>query len=354
MWDLNATETLQLILAVLIGIAASLLIVSALWPFLGTLTRYMAHYRPKRVVLGDEDRGERGLLQIHSENDEPTFTGYWSLFRRVKRVEGTRGLWKGLGTFLIMFSCTVAMMLLLALVFTVFRLHLSPSLPFFALGLIIVIYIISIPVRVVVYRSLTTSRRLGFLEPLLAYKTLLFTRAERRNPLRLCLLPGLLISVILLDVESSIFSSVKETIGKALNYHRSYSWGSIGLSIGLSIVCSLLATPIEVVLVRLSVQEHSPGEFPTESLPAPETDVFQPLETEDPPAYQESQGIEFAGVEEDVINLRTDQEPYKGFVDCLRSIVREEGWGTLWRGWGIIAALYFLVDMDLKLLRRLT
>jgi len=361
MVDFNAIGPVVLIIAVLLGMAVALLALTALWPLVGTLTRYWAHYRPKRVVLGDEDRGERGILQINTENEASTFTGYWSLFLRVKRVEGTRGLWKGLGTFYILFCCSLAMTLALVFGFTVLRIALSPRLPLFILFTLILLYAISIPVRVVINRSLTTSRRLYFHQPMVAYRTLLFTPAERRNPLRLCLLPGLLFAIVLLDIETSILSSVKDVIKDALNYQRSFTLGSIGLSILLSVISALFLTPIEVIITRLSVQEIPSAETVSEQLPAPAVSEApapgyptHSIEAEDPPNYTESEGIEYAGAEEDVINLRTDQEPYKGFVDCARCIIREEGWGTFWRGWGILASLFVLLDMDLVFLRNMS
>lgn len=354
-FDLNAIETVQLIFIVLGGVFGGLLVVSGLWPFMGTLIRFWAHYRPKRVVLGDE---QRGLLRVNAEDDAPTFNGYWGLFLRVKRVEGIRGLWKGLGTFYLTFLCNMTLFLLAALLFAVFRVAFSPSLPFILLAFIVCIYVISIPMRVIVNRSVTTSRRLRFAQPLMAFRTLLFTPAERRNPFRLCLLPGLLISVILLDLEGTIVSSLKVTITKALYYDRTFSLQGVGLSIVLSSICALLTTPLEVIITRLSVQETPSEDLNSESLPPPAVgqggyQVAPSQETEGLPNYQESEGIEYAGSDEDVITLRADQEPYKGMVDCARCIVREEGWGTFWRGWLIPATLFFMLDMEMITLRNM-
>lgn len=51
------------------------------------------------------------------------------------------------------------------------------------------------------------------------------------------------------------------------------------------------------------------------------------IEEEAPP-----EGISFCGAGEDVIGLRPSTEPYLGMVDCAKKIIEEEGWASLYRG----------------------
>ena len=104
------------------------------------------------------------------------------------------------------------------------------------------------------------------------------------------------------------------------------------LSIVASIISALAITPFHVAIARLSLQERTAPLPPVQALGAesgilaPQVDIPPPLE-----------GVEFAGAEEDVVNIRSGQEPYKGLFNCMKCIAKEEGLSTLWRGWYVLA-----------------
>jgi hypothetical protein len=82
-----------------------------------------------------------------------------------------------------------------------------------------------------------------------------------------------------------------------------------------------LLTPLEVMGTRLAIQRnHASAEY---------NSVSQEVDGD------AEDVAEFSGVEEDVIGLRNEEDPYVGIVDCAKRIVDEEGWSTLYRAWWI-------------------
>ncbi|PPQ82155.1 hypothetical protein CVT24_012556 [Panaeolus cyanescens] len=89
----------------------------------------------------------------------------------------------------------------------------------------------------------------------------------------------------------------------------------------------VVMTPLEVVLVRLSLQRTLEP-------------VSQPASAGEDPSNAQSQVSESATVnegdqvmEENVIETHSDDDPYTGLYDCLKRIVKEEDWSALYRGW---------------------
>lgn len=104
------------------------------------------------------------------------------------------------------------------------------------------------------------------------------------------------------------------------------------------------ASVIQLVDTHNTHSSSSHNSINTSNLPVPTPPV--PAPSAPPPysptsSYASHTPLTYAGLSEDVISLRTGQEPYTGLVDCVRSIRREEGLGTLWRGWGVVWAVYF-------------
>lgn len=84
---------------------------------------------------------------------------------------------------------------------------------------------------------------------------------------------------------------------------------------------SLWLVPFEVVATRLSIQQNTGGYALAGVGPGVSDEEAMP------------EGVEYAGTDEDVIGLRPGQEPYEGLVDCVRKVIDEEGWPSLYRGW---------------------
>ncbi len=85
---------------------------------------------------------------------------------------------------------------------------------------------------------------------------------------------------------------------------------------------AFVLTPLEVLSTRLSIQRNSYSPY---SLASQSASSVLP------------DGVGYAGINEDVVGLRPEEEPYEGFVDAARKIWEEEGREALWRAWYITA-----------------
>jgi hypothetical protein len=247
------------------------------------------------------------------------------------------------------FYCAVAIVIGFSSV-GLFRVPHAPILHFIAYALLAASSILDILFRVIVIRSVTSSRRLRISQPFRAYKILLYNSFERKNPFRLLLIPGLLLGYSLRYLDNMALSMLNQRlIMQATQVERPFSLQNIGLALFSSIVYGLLATPAEVIVSKLALQERRPPDLLAQSAPGRTTEAAVPVpaspEGDNMPNYQDSEGIEYAGFEEDVISLRIDQGPYRGLIDCVRSITREEGLKTLWRGWIIVAGFMLLYKL---------
>jgi len=114
-----------------------------------------------------------------------------------------------------------------------------------------------------------------------------------------------------------------------LNSGRSF----LAKLVAVAFLSRVVLTPLEVIVVRLSVQRNH-------GLPE-----HTPLISQD---VNDGEGVTGAG--EDVIwyvhcdfsfsfipldgySLRTGREPYGGLIDCAKKIIDEEGWSALYRAW---------------------
>jgi hypothetical protein len=214
--------------------------------------------------------------------------------------------------------------------------------------------VIAIPFRVIIARATVTSRQLRLTQPTVAYKEILYNAYERRNPLRLLLLPGLVTGHV---PSSLLLSGIRALVTGYISLQQFLSPSSVALCLLLDIITALLITPFEVILTKLSLQEYRPCypnyEAASESVETVTANPTTPaLNGLDPPSYGATEGFEYTGMEEQVINFRTEQEPYRGLVDCARCIAREEGLETFWRGCGAVATVLFLLDLFYLSLRK--
>ncbi|KAG9079616.1 hypothetical protein FRC06_007627 [Ceratobasidium sp. 370] len=83
-----------------------------------------------------------------------------------------------------------------------------------------------------------------------------------------------------------------------------------------SMTSTVILCPLEVLATRLSVQRNHPT-----------TDVDRAIDGSSDPTP------DYIGEEEDVIALRSEEDPYRGLLDCGKRIVGEEGAGSLFRAW---------------------
>jgi len=296
-------------------------------PLAGTLVRFRVNYTPKGLQLDGE-----GGVQPHTG---PVVKSFFAMFRRVKRLEGWAGLYKGfMPTILSTFVIMAFVALLPGTSLTNPGGHKKYSAPvdgiWNRLAYSFFMMVIALPVVIISNRAITTPYKLPWFNALYSLRVLL-TPTERRRPWTLYVTPGLLISevlstiyiVLILDpVRSWIFPSLaNQTVG-VTSIAEDFSAARLSLYMGLVFISTLILCPLEVVSARLSIQRnHAASGF---TAVANDDDV----DLHGSPVY--------SAAEEDVIGLRNEDDPYTGFVDCVKRIASEEGVGTLYRAWWLV------------------
>ncbi|KAG9086239.1 hypothetical protein FS749_003793 [Ceratobasidium sp. UAMH 11750] len=83
-----------------------------------------------------------------------------------------------------------------------------------------------------------------------------------------------------------------------------------------SMASTVVLCPLEVLATRLSVQRNHST-----------TDADRAIDGMSDPMP------DYIGEEEDVIALRSEEDPYRSLLDCAKRMVGEEGVGSLFRAW---------------------
>ncbi|KAH9948547.1 mitochondrial carrier [Amylocystis lapponica] len=305
-------------------------------PLTGALVRLRANYNPKGLQL-DTD----GNVEPHTG---PVVTSFFGMLKRVKRIEGWAGLYKG--TMPTVLATSVLMLFtLLALNSSSGSYHTraDPPIagPLGTLAFSIFTMLLSLPVVILTDRAITTPYRLPWLRPLYSLRVLL-TPTERRKPWLLYTTPGLLLSQVLhIAYTTLVMRGIRwflvpdptvggDETGVTLNSFR------FGIYLGLEIWSTAILCPLEVISTKLSIQRnHAAPEY---------NSVEQEVEDD---AVEGETYSEYSGAEEDVIGLRHEKDPYQGLLDCAKRVIDEEGWKALYRAWwltmlaGITTALAF-------------
>ncbi|KAJ6594793.1 mitochondrial carrier domain-containing protein [Mycena capillaripes] len=272
------------LLQVLVIVALMPVVVGAIiLPFMGVLVRFRANYTPKRV-------------QLETEQSAVEY-GYWNYtyFKMVKRVfqlEGIAGFFKG---FWLTYMMTVTTVLGLfggyAIITEIFGFNRWDSRVAPIMGVMYYIgHVLFIPVRVMLYRVMVAPYN-PFSRRRLSYPAL-----YPSGIIQAILLVGLITKFIIGPFSWLVLHVLPSPLNTA--FFTSY--------IRLLTLCIVL-NPLEVVIVRLAVQGSHNFDATEIEMPAPDA----------------------------VVKLRDEQEEgdYKGVVDCLQKICREEGWLVLYRGW---------------------
>ncbi|RDB26316.1 hypothetical protein Hypma_006639 [Hypsizygus marmoreus] len=305
-------------------------------PFTSALVRYRIAYYPKESPTSPSLPIDDTNVENGGPTDElaPTSSGkviaevegsspavesapsLLSVLKRVRRLEGWGGFYKGiLPTFLVN-------------IFT----------PFFIMyngvpRLLTLIY---------VYRAIATPRKLEIFGTSIkdAMRTL-FTDHERRRPWVLWLTPGLLPALLFnILLRILVLRPVRNLIAGDLK--RMSATGD-ALRMTLTAVFLLLSTvvlaPLDVVVTRLAVQRNNGGpKAEAESLAsegvydaAGEQFNLEKSNSLPVPVSADREPV----VEDVVVKVRGEKNPYLGLYDCAKKIVQEEGWATLYRGWWV-------------------
>ncbi|KAL0576535.1 hypothetical protein V5O48_005455 [Marasmius crinis-equi] len=298
-------------------------------PISGTLVRWRAHYNPRR----EPNRATEAQQQQEAETNSPV-KGFLSILRRVYVVEGLMGFYKGLVPRMLGFLCITGLMFL--------RFKLLPpwdsrsgseskAIPDITItgsaidmSYRLLLLVIEIPAEILVNRATTTQYKLPWISRDKASKALL-SEYERRSLWRLYSIPGysaariimVVFSVGVWPVARVLLLSVRGPEGNFPLYER----GMIPLVL-LNILLALVMAPLQVACVRLSLQRYRDPDSASES------------GTGSGGSGEQVPGLE-KYPEGGVVRLKdTDRFPYTGLVDCLDTIIKEEGWKTLLKtGW---------------------
>ncbi|RPD53543.1 mitochondrial carrier [Lentinus tigrinus ALCF2SS1-6] len=284
-------------------------------PLTGALVRLRANYNPKALQLDPE-----GNVNVHTG---PIVTSFFGMLRRVYRIEGWAGLYKGL------MPTAIATMVMTGFAIAALdskRLashgRVDPPdvgiLATFVYGIFGML--VALPAAIITYRSIVTPYRLPWFRPMYSLRILL-TPTERRRPWVLYLTPGLLVAQVL---QISYTVVILRSLRSLLLAGSSFSSVKFGIYVVIEMLSTVIICPLEVMTTKLAIQRnHSAAEY---------NSVEQEVEDD---AIEAPEYAEYSGQEEDVIGLRHEKDPYLGFLDCAKHIIDEEGWQTLYRAWWV-------------------
>jgi hypothetical protein len=285
-------------------------------PLTGVLVRFRANYNPKSLHLDAE-----GGAQAHAG---PVVNSYFGMMARVYRLEGIAGFYKG-------FMPTVSSLVLVSIALLLFTnstpqhgTYRAPSISMIGtLIYALAMMVLNLPRVVLTSRAITTPQRLSWFGLRHSLRVLL-TPTEQRKPWIIYLTPGLMSAqvchivyvVIILGVARRLL--LPESLVKVPR--DDFPTFRFALFLIMSFSSTIVLTPLEVISTRLAIQRnHSSAQFNSVSQEE----------------NGDSEGLEYSGDGEDVIGLRSEEDPYHGMLDCAKSIVDEEGTRALFRGWWV-------------------
>ncbi|KAJ8081178.1 hypothetical protein PM082_018021 [Marasmius tenuissimus] len=283
-------------------------------PLLGALVRWRVHYDPDRVRLGDSERPKT--------EPGPLVTGYFSTVRRVYRLEGWAGLYKGFWPSV--FNTLVPLLVALPFLDGDMNLEIGRQARFGDYGVVgpvlqvVTGLVIGIPMHVFTTRAIVTPYKLRSSRPLVSYR-LLLSPIERRQPWKIYILPGLFVSQfanLLLGV--FLIPAMATWLGQFVERQRTPALATV-LVIGFVLLGPCLQTLFQVSLSRFAVQKTQSAEEDDNS-----------VET----AADIAAAARVESYSEDVIALR-DDHPYLNFADYVSKVTAEEGWRVLLRAWWV-------------------
>ena len=252
-------------------------------------------------------------------------TSFIGLFKRTQKQEGWAGLYKcrlsflhlsdiskNLTSVLLGSALVLAQSAATVIPFGIYGFIIQPYLPagflayfatkpiFSSLPATIVASLVALPFEVASARMFASTRSFSIWTPLQNIQAL-FTRSERKRPLKNLYTLSRLATVILPAVSATIAMAGIAKI--ASTYPKEQRWlvNAVG-----RIALSLLAVPFDLLALRLSMQS-------------------------DHATITNEKEVQIA--EEASVVIR--KEPYRNLWDCVTRVIQEEGWSTLWRGWPV-------------------
>jgi hypothetical protein len=194
----------------------------------------------------------------------------------------------------------------------------------------LLVAVLAIPITVISNRAITTPKRLPWFNLRLALQVLL-SPYERRRPWTLYFIPGLMASKLAhIAYVNFVLHTVRRwalpsMLAKEPSQPVNISPFRLGLYAFVVFSSTIILCPLEVIAIRISLQR----DHPSEDVDASGMDIA------------DGDGIQYSGQEEDVIGLRSEDDPYIGLVDCGKRIITEEGFGVLYRAWWLTLMFSF-------------
>ncbi|KAI3615837.1 hypothetical protein WG66_010445 [Moniliophthora roreri] len=198
----------------------------------------------------------------------------------------------------------------------------------------VLLTILRLPFHVLIVRATTTRYILSYRRPAVAFRVLLSPK-ERRAPWMLFAIPGLFLGFVLQTV---IPLGLTNLSGRLMYPHFDIWRNALDILFAqllISLGSTALCVPLYVANTRLAMSAQCPTRQPQQDQEAGDTQLSERR-------LWDAQEAELFGLatycreEEDPIVFRGHlHSPYTGLVDCLATIEKEEGVGTLFRGWGL-------------------
>ncbi|KAJ1303786.1 hypothetical protein OPQ81_008209 [Rhizoctonia solani] len=303
-------------------------------PIAGAIVRLRANYTPKGLRLNQEEDINGSSHVAPEARVGPAVDGIVNMIRRIYRLEGWSGFYKG---FVPAFASTI--LLTLWAVLTIpghpkykprCSMHVPATNVFRGLLYGFGTLTVSIPYEILFNRAVCTPHRLPWFKPMKALRIVL-TPYEIRKPWMLYLTPGLLAARMLIVVwvvavarvvRAKLLPSLANGLSSAHDpddqnrMTKFLNPTKLAVFLLFSMTSTIILCPLEVLATRLSVQRNQS-----------KTDADGVIDgATDPPQ-------DYIGEEEDVIALRSEEDPYTGLIDCAKRMTREEGVGSLFRAW---------------------
>ncbi|KAJ6536360.1 hypothetical protein B0H19DRAFT_1183281 [Mycena capillaripes] len=298
-------------------------------PFVGVLVRYRANYTPKQGAVRLSLEDEAGDA---SPSDSKKSLSYFGMMRRVYRIEGWAGLYKGL-----MPSILTGLIALVVDVPISVVLSFYPPRQFGLIATVVIRWtvgfalaalaaVVLVPMQIITNRAITTPYKLPAFSTLPALRILL-SPAECAEPLRLYLTPGVALAAALSALVNPALLILRD-----IAVYSAPRGPVLGATIPTTLLLIAFMTPLQVLTARLTLQRRGPETpLPVSTISPPSSDTL-PADA-DPAAT-----VPHTYSAEPVMHFRpTDESPYTSLLDCARKVIAEEGWGVLARAWWLTA-----------------
>ncbi|ELU40586.1 hypothetical protein AG1IA_05390 [Rhizoctonia solani AG-1 IA] len=300
-------------------------------PIAGAIVRYVnlghfPNYTPKGLQLNQEEDINGSSHVAPEARVGPAVDGIINMGRRIFRLEGWPGFYK-------VPALVSTVLLTWWAILTIpghakykprSSMHIPATGVFRGLLYGFGSLAVSIPYEILFNRAVCTPHRLPWFRPMEALRIIL-TPYELRKPWVLYLTPGLLAARMLIVVwvvaiarivRAMLLPSVSRDVSTLAIWSLNHASRLSSPMDSRVMSSTAILCPLEVLATRLSVQRNHPT-----------TDADCAIDGMADPA------ADYIGEEEDVIALRSEEDPYIGLADCARRMIDEEGISSLFRAW---------------------